>query len=263
MARVVVITSGKGGVGKTTLTASLGRALARKNKRVVLMDADLGLNNLDVVLDVENRVVYDILDIVENRCRPRQALVEDIIVSGLFILPGAGYADTASVSGQNLRAIINSLASQFDFIFIDCPAGIEAGFHRAVAAADEAIVVTTPHVSALRDADKVAAIIRSYGINPSLVLNRARGDMIMSEDQLNYEDVSKLLNLPVLGVIPDDDAINLHNCFFTDEKSRTDGDIAVEMLAENLISGTKNVFDVTKKYRGIFGGLKRSIRKIV
>ncbi len=130
MARVIVVTSGKGGVGKTTVTAGVGRALAKRGKRVVLMDADLGLNNLDVVMDIENRVVYDILDVVENRCRPRQALVEDVAVSGLFVLPGASYDDGARIGGQNLRAIINSLSPSFDYIFIDCPAGIEAGFHR-------------------------------------------------------------------------------------------------------------------------------------
>ena len=186
MARVIVVTSGKGGVGKTTVTAGLGRALATKGKRVVLMDADLGLNNLDVVMDAESRVVYDILDVVENRCRPRQALVEDLVAPGLFIMPGASYDDGDKISGQNLRAIVNSLSQSFDYIFIDCPAGIEVGFHRAVSAADEALVVTTPHVSALRDADKVVAIIKSYKIKASLVVNRARGDMILGQEQLSY-----------------------------------------------------------------------------
>lgn len=263
MAKVIVITSGKGGVGKTTVTAGLGRALANKGKRVVLMDADLGLNNLDVVLEAENRIVYDILDVVENRCRPKQALVEDSVVHGLFILPGASYDDGDKVRGQNLRAIINSLSPSFDYIFIDCPAGIEVGFHRAVAAADESIIVTTPHVSALRDADKVVEIIKSYKIKSRLVINRARGDMILGQEQLSCEDISQLLNVPVIGVLPEDDAINTYNCFLRDEKRGSDGDIAIDILAENIICGSSKLFDVTKKYRGFFGGIKRSLKKIV
>ncbi len=263
MARVIVVTSGKGGVGKTTVTAGLGRALAAKGKRVVLMDADLGLNNLDVVMDAESRVVYDILDVVENRCRPRQALVEDLVAPGLFIMPGASYDDGDKISGQNLRAIVNSLSQSFDYIFIDCPAGIEVGFHRAVSAADEALVVTTPHVSALRDADKVVAIIKSYKIKASLVVNRARGDMILGQEQLSCSDISELLQIAPIGVLPEDDAINTYNCFLTDERGKTDGDRAIDMLAENILLGTDKLFDVTKKYRGFFGGLKRSLKKIV
>ncbi len=263
MARVIVVTSGKGGVGKTTVTAGLGRALARRGKRVVLMDADLGLNNLDVVMDAESRVVYDILDVVENRCRPRQALVEDLAVSGLYILPGANYDDGAKIGGQNLRAIINSLSPMFDYIFIDCPAGIEVGFHRAVAAADEALVVTTPHVSALRDADKAIAIIKSYGIKSGLVINRARGDMILDQEQLGCDDIAGLLQIQPIGVLPEDDAINTYNCFLSNDTEKTDGDIAVNMLADNIISGGNKLYDVTKKYRGFFGGIKRTLKKIV
>ena len=245
MARVIVVTSGKGGVGKTTVTAGLGRALAKRGKRVVLMDADLGLNNLDVVLDAESRVVYDILDVVENRCRPRQALVEDLLVSGLYILPGASYDDGEKIGGQNLRAVIHALIPSFDFIFIDCPAGIEAGFHRAVAAADEALIVTTPHVSALRDADKVVAIVKSYGIKAGLVINRARGDMILGQEQLGCEDISELLQLVPVGVLPEDDAINTYNCFLTEENGRSEGDEAIGMLADNLLNGTTKLYDVT------------------
>lgn len=263
MARVIVITSGKGGVGKTTVTAGLGRALAKKGKRVVLMDADLGLNNIDVVMDAESRVVYDILDVVENRCRPRQALVEDFMVPGLFILPGAGYDDGSKISGQNLRAVIHSLSPSFDFIFIDCPAGIEAGFHRAVAAADEAIIVTTPHVSALRDADKVVALLKSYRLETHLIVNRARGDMILGQEQLSCDDIAGLLQVSPIGILPEDDAINTYNCFMADDDKRSDGDVAIDLIADNLLSGGARLFDVTKKYRGFFGGIKRSLKRIV
>lgn len=263
MARVIVVTSGKGGVGKTTVTAGLGRALARQNKRVVLMDADLGLNNLDVVLDAESRVVYDIADVVQNRCRPRQALVEDTATEGLFILPGSRYDDGNIIGGQNLRAVVHALSPSFDYIFIDCPAGIEVGFHRAVKAADEAILVTTPHISALRDADKVAAIVKSYQLPAHLLINRARGDMILNHEQLSIDEIVELLGLTPIGVLPEDDVINTYNCFLAQESMRSDGDTALSLIADNLISGGNKLFDVTKKYRGFFGGLKRSLRKIV
>lgn len=263
MARVIVVTSGKGGVGKTTVTAGLGRAIARRGKRVVLMDADLGLNNLDVVMDVENRVVYDILDVVQNRCRPRQALIEDTVVSGLYIMPGASYDNGSLVCGQNLRAIINSLNNLCDYAFIDCPAGIEVGFHRAVAAADEALVVTTAHASALRDAGVASEIIKSYRLKSGLIVNRARGDMIASGEQLSAAEISELLQIPIVGILPEDDDININNCFLRSEKIKSEGDKAMDLLAENLINGTHKMFDVTKKYRGFLGGIKRSIKKIV
>ncbi len=263
MARIIVVTSGKGGVGKTTVTAGLGRALAAKGKRVVLMDADLGLNNLDVVMGVETQVVYDILDVVENRCRPRQALVEDSVMAGLYILPGASYDDGGKIGGQNLRAIIHSLSSSFDYIFIDCPAGIDVGFHRAVAAADEALVVTTPHVSALRDADKVVAIVKSYGITARLIVNRVRGDMVLEREQLRCDDIAAMLQIPPVGLLPEEDAINTCNCFLTSGRGKTEGDSAMELLADNVLNGTEKLYDVTKKYRGFFGGIKRSLKRIV
>ena len=262
MARVIVVTSGKGGVGKTTVTAALGRALARKGKRVVVMDADLGLNNLDVVLEAERRVVYDILDVVENRCRARQALVEDLYAAGLYILPGTSYGDERRFGGQALRAVIHSLAPSFDFILIDCPAGIEAGFHRAVAAADEALLVTTPHISAIRDADKVAAILKSYSLATNLIVNRVRGDMILDGQQLSAEDIVRLLKLPPIGVLPESDAVNIYNRFDAKGKERAEGD-PIGLLADNLIGGGRVLYDATKKYRGLFGGIKRSLKKLV
>ena len=262
MARVIVVTSGKGGVGKTTVTAALGRALARKGKRVVVMDADLGLNNLDVVLEAERRVVYDISDVVENRCRARQALVEDLYAAGLYILPGTSYGDERKIGGQALRAVIHSLSPSFDFILIDCPAGIEAGFHRAVAAADEALLVTTPHISALRDADKVAALLASYSLTCNLLINRVRGDLVLEGTQLAPDDIVRLLKLSPIGVLPEDDTVNIYNRFDADSK-RAEGAVAMDMLADNLIGGNRVLYDATKKYKGLFGGLKRSLKKLV
>ena len=174
MARSIVVTSGKGGVGKSTITVALGRELCRRNQRVVLIDTDIGLNNLDVLLDMESRIVYDILDVVNNRCRVRQALIEDNMTGGLFLLPSAHAYEAGEITAQNIRIIVNSLAPSFDYILIDCPAGIELGFHRAVAAAREALVVTTPHISAIRDASRAIAILSNYGLEHRIVINRSR-----------------------------------------------------------------------------------------
>ena len=173
--RKIVITSGKGGVGKTTVVASLGRALSDLGKNVVLVDADVGLNNLDVVMALEHKVVYDIVDVISGRCRVSQALIEDA-ESGLFILPSS--SDNPLMTAQTFRNVIDSLVG-FDYVLIDCPAGIENGFHRAVSSAREAIVVTTPAVSAIRDADKVVSLLAGYQMqNVSVIINRVRGDMV-------------------------------------------------------------------------------------
>lgn len=262
MARSIVITSGKGGVGKTTLTANLGRGLASMGQRVVLLDADLGLNNLDVLMDVESKVVYDIIDVIENRCRPKQALIEDTMCRGLFIMPSAHSYDKSIINGQNIRAVVNTLNQTFDYVLIDCPAGIEAGFHRAVQASDEAIVVTTPHISAIRDADKVINLLKSYFIkNIKVAINRARGDLILNSEMVSPEDVGKLLKTPILGVIPEDDAVNLLSNLglITDRKS--EGWDALELLSKNLHYNMNVLYDVTKKYRGFFGGIKRGLRR--
>jgi len=263
MARSIVVTSGKGGVGKTTLTANLGRSLAKLGARVVMMDADIGLNNLDVIMNVENKVVYDLVDVIENRCRPKQALIEDI-VPGLFVLPSAHSYNESQLNGQNLRALVNVLAKSFDYILLDCPAGIEAGFHRAVVAAGEAIVVTTPHISAIRDADKVIALLKSYQ-NPHIrvVINRSRGDLVLTREVLSYEEICEILRTAPIGVIPEDDQVNLLSNLASAYKSKTEGYGAFDLLAKNVHYGTTEIYDVTKKYRGFFGGIKRSLRKKV
>lgn len=261
MARSIVITSGKGGVGKTTLAANLGRAMASEGKRVALIDTDIGLNNLDVIMNVEKKVVYDLVDVIENRCRPKQALVEDDLFKGLFVMPSAHSYEQSLVNGQNIRSVIYSLNNYFDFILLDCPAGIEAGFHRAVAASGEALVVTTPHLSALKDAAKVINLIRAYQIPVSLVLNRVRGDLILSDDMVDVDEVGRLLKVDTLGVIPEDDIYNqLSN---TGKMGKSEAFNATKMLAANLIYGTSQLYDATKKYRGLLGGIKRNLRRKV
>ena len=176
MARKIVITSGKGGVGKTTVAACLSAQLARRGERVVLCDADFGLNNVDVVAGVEHLVTYDIVDVIEGRCRAKQALIRHPDYGNLYVLTSSHSAPERYVSAQAFKVVLETLAPQFDYIIIDCPAGIDDGFHRAVASADEAIVVTTPHISALRDADKVITLLKSYALqNVTVVVNKLRG----------------------------------------------------------------------------------------
>ena len=178
MGEVIVVTSGKGGVGKTTTTANVGTGLALCNKKVVLVDADIGLRNLDLVLGLENRIVFDLVDVVEGRCKLRNALVKDKRYDGLFLLPAAQTRDKTSVKPEQMIKLCNELKKDYDFIIIDCPAGIEQGFNNAVVAADRAIVVTTPEVSAVRDADRVIGLLEAKELrDPRLLINRIRNDI--------------------------------------------------------------------------------------
>ena len=180
MARKIVITSGKGGVGKTTVAVNLAARLAQKGQRVILCDADFGLNNVDVCAGVEHLVTYDIVDVIEGRCRVKQALVRHPKYPNLYVLTSSHSAPERYVSPQSIKLVLENIAPQFDFILIDCPAGLDDGFHRAVATADEALVVTTPHISALRDADKVITVLKSYRLNAlGVVLNKVRGDLMI------------------------------------------------------------------------------------
>ena len=207
-ARVIVITSGKGGVGKTTTTANIGAALADKGHKVLLIDTDIGLRNLDVVMGLENRIVYDLIDVIEGRCRVSQALIKDKRCPNLVLLPAAQIRDKNDVNTDQMKELIFSLKESFDYILIDCPAGIEQGFKNAIAAADEAIVVTTPEVSATRDADRIIGLLEAAGIkNPRLVINRLRIDMVKEKNMLSVEDILDILAVKLLGVVPDDENV--------------------------------------------------------
>ncbi len=206
--KAVVVTSGKGGVGKTTTTANLGTGLAKLGKRVVLIDADIGLRNLDVLLGLENRIVYDIVDIVENNCRLEQALIKDKRYNSLCLLPAAQTRDKTAVAPEEMKELCDQLKKEFDYIIIDSPAGIEQGFKNAIAGADEAIVITTPEVSAVRDADRIIGMLESHGLNdPELIINRVRIDMIKRGDMIDIEDVIDILAVELLGIIPEDEQI--------------------------------------------------------
>ncbi|MCI9625556.1 MAG: septum site-determining protein MinD [Clostridia bacterium] len=226
MSEVYVITSGKGGVGKTTTTANLGTALAMAGKKVVLVDADIGLRNLDLVMGLENRVVYDLVNVAEGTCRLKQALIKDKRQKELYMIPAAQTRDKDAVSEEQMKQLCEELKKEFDYILIDCPAGIEQGFKNAVAGADKAIVVTTPEVSAVRDADRIIGLLEASGLNePKLIINRLRPGMVKKGEMMDVEDIIELLAIPVIGVVPDDESIivttNKGEPVVMDEKSKT------------------------------------------
>lgn len=208
MGEVIVITSGKGGVGKTTTTANIGTGLALMGKKVVLIDTDIGLRNLDVVMGLENRIVYDLVDVVEGVCRIKQALIKDKRYDGLFLLPAAQTRDKTSVSPEQMIRLCDELREEFDYIIVDCPAGIEQGFKNAIAGADKGIVVTTPEVSAVRDADRIIGLLEANELrNPKLLINRVRVDMVKRGDMMTIDDIIDILAVDLIGVVPDDETI--------------------------------------------------------
>jgi septum site-determining protein MinD len=206
--KVVTITSGKGGVGKTTATANIGAALAKLGKNVVCLDADIGLRNLDVVLGLENRIVYDLVDVVEGRCRLRQAMIKDKQLSNLFLIPAAQTRDKSAVSPSDMIRVCDELREEADFIVIDSPAGIERGFRNAIAGADMVVVLTNPEVSAVRDADRIIGLIEAEEKGPGkLVINRINPQMVQRGDMLAAEDVIDLLAIDLLGLVPEDESV--------------------------------------------------------
>lgn len=208
MSQALVITSGKGGVGKTTTCANLGVALASMGSKVVMVDADIGLRNLDVVMGLENRIVYDLVDVVEGYCRLRQALIKDKRVDGLFLLPAAQTKDKNAVNPEQMKELISALKEEHDFILVDCPAGIEQGFRNAIAGADRAIIVTTPEVSAVRDADRITGLLEAAGFEkPELIINRLKPKLVARGDMMDIPDIIDILAIDLLGVVPDDDYI--------------------------------------------------------
>ena len=211
MGEVIVITSGKGGVGKTTTTANLGAALALAGKRVALVDTDIGLRNLDVVMGLENRIVYDLVDVVEQKCKLRQALIKDKRFPELYLLPAAQTRDKSAVTEEQMVELTSKLKQEFDYVLIDCPAGIEQGFKNAVVGANRAIVVTTAEISAIRDADRIIALVEVAGIkNPELIVNRLRPEMVRKGEMMDVEDIVDLLAIDLIGVVPDDEYIIMH-----------------------------------------------------
>lgn len=206
--QIITLTSGKGGVGKTTATANIGVALAAMGKKVVCIDADIGLRNLDVVLGLENRIVYDLVDVVEGRCRLRQAMIRDKHLTELFLMPAAQTRDKTAISPSDMVKICEELQAEHDFILIDSPAGIERGFQNAIAPADQVIIITNPEVSAVRDADRIIGLVEAEEKEtPSLVINRINPRMVQRGDMLAAEDVLELLAIKLIGLVPEDEGV--------------------------------------------------------
>ncbi len=207
-ARVIVTTSGKGGVGKTTSTANIAAALARFGKKVVAVDADVGLRNLDVIMGLENRVVYNFIDVIEKVCKLNQAIVKDKRVPGLYLLPAAQTRTKDAVNPEQMIALCEELKQEFDFVLLDCPAGIEGGFKNAAAGADEALVVTTPEIPSVRDADRIIGMLESMGKSPiRLIINRLRPNMVQDGDMLAKDDILDVLSIDLIGVVPEDENV--------------------------------------------------------
>lgn len=208
MGKTLVITSGKGGVGKTTSTANIGVALSKLGKKTVVIDADIGLRNLDVILGLENRIVYTIIDIVENRCRIKQALIKDKRYDGLYLLPACQTKDKTAIRPTQMRKVCKELENTFDYVIVDSPAGIEQGFQNAIAGANDAIVVTTPEVSAVRDADRIISLLDVNGIeNTKLIINRVKEDMMKKGQMMDTNDILDILGIELIGIVPDEKEI--------------------------------------------------------
>ncbi len=208
MGEVIVVTSGKGGVGKTTTTANVGTGLAKLEKKVVLIDTDIGLRNLDVVMGLENRIVYNLVDVIEGTCKINQAFIKVKGYNNFYLLPSAQTRDKTAVTPEQMKKLTDQLKEEFDYVIIDCPAGIEQGFHNAIAGADRALVVTTPEVSAVRDADRIIGLLEANEIKQiHLIVNRLRMDMVKRGDMMSSDDVVEILAIPLIGVVPDDENI--------------------------------------------------------
>ena len=260
MSEVIVVTSGKGGDGKTTTSANIGCGLALEGKKVVLVDSDIGLRNLDVVMGLENRIVYDLVDVIEGTCRLKQALIKDKRYPGLFLLPAAQTRDKNAVSPEQMKKLCQNIKDMgFEYIIIDCPAGIEQGFKNAVAGADRAVVVTTPEVSAVRDADRIIGLLEANGIsNPGLIVNRLRVDMVKRGDMMSVDDVKEILSVDVLGVVPDDEDVvittNKGEPAVTEENSRAGR--AYRNITLRLMGEEVPFMDLSEN-EGFFGRLKK------
>jgi septum site-determining protein MinD len=258
----IVITSGKGGVGKTTTTANLGTALAIAGKRVCLVDTDIGLRNLDVVMGLENRIIYDLVDVVEGRCTVQKALVKDKRFDDkLYLLPAAQTSDKTAVTPEQMKKLVEELKRDYDYILIDCPAGIEQGYRNAVAGADEAIVVTTPEVSAVRDADRIIGLLeKEENIRPPrLIINRIRSHMVKKGDMLDIDEIVMHLSIDLLGIIADDEnvikASNNGEPIVLDPDSKAS--IAYRNIARRVLGESVPLQSLEEEQKGVFARIKK------
>lgn len=262
MGEAIVITSGKGGVGKTTTTANIGTALALQGKRVCLVDTDIGLRNLDVVMGLENRIIYDLVDVIQGRCKVHQALVKDKRFEDLlYLLPAAQTLDKTSVTPEQMKNLIMELKQDYDYIIIDCPAGIEHGYKNAIAGADKAIVVTNPEVSAVRDADRIIGLLeKEEGIEPpKLIINRIRNNLMKNGDMLDVDEVTAHLSVDLIGIVADDDdvikASNHGEPIALNPNSKSA--IAYRNIARRILGESIPLQSLEVDEKGMFSKLKR------
>ena len=264
MGEAIVITSGKGGVGKTTTSANVGTALALAGKRVCLVDTDIGLRNLDVVMGLENRIIYDLVDVVNGRCKLHQALVKDKRFDDhLYLLPAAQTSDKTAVQPSQMKKLIEELKQEFDYIIIDCPAGIEQGYQNAVAGADAALVVTTPEISAVRDADRIIGLLEKEDIQPpKLIINRIRNHMVELGDMLDVDEIVAHLSIDLIGIIADDDSVikasNNGEPIALDGNSKSG--IAYRNIARRILGESIPLQALDEGHKGVFSKIKRFFR---
>ena len=264
MGKVYVITSGKGGVGKTTTVANIGTGLASLGHKVVLLDTDIGLRNLDVVMGLENRIVYDIVDAATGQCKLKQAMIKDKRFENMYLIPAAQTKDKNAVNESQMKAICEELKEEFDFILIDCPAGIEQGFKNAIAGADAAIVVTNPEVSAVRDADRIIGLLEANGLTePKLIINRMRANMVKQGDMLGVDDMLEILAVKLLGVVPEDDNIvistNRGEPAVLDQKSKAGQ--AYRNIVDRILGKDVPIMQMEVEEDGFFAKLLRLFKK--
>ncbi len=263
MNRIIVVTSGKGGVGKTTTTANLGAALARLGKKVVLIDADFGLRNLDLLLGLEQRIVYTAIDVLAEECTIDKALVKDKRLPNLVLLPAAQNRSKDAINAEQMQNLVNQLGEKFDYVIIDCPAGIEAGFRNAVAPAQEAIIVTTPEMSAVRDADRVIGLLEAESIGKiSLIVNRLRPEMVQLNQMISVEDILDLLAVPLIGIVPDDQKIiistNKGEPLVLEEKLSVPG-LAFQNIARRLEGQDIPFLDFMAAHNSLLNRIRRRL----
>ncbi len=256
------LTSGKGGVGKTTATANIGVALAAQGLRTVCLDADIGLRNLDVVMGLENRIVYDLVDVIEGRCKLRQALIKDKRLNDLYLLPAAQTRDKTAVSPQDMIRLVDELRAEFDWVLIDSPAGIERGFRNAIAPADMVLIVTNPEVSAVRDADRIIGLVEAEEKGPAkLIVNRMKPEMVRRGEMLGTDDILEVLAIELVGIVPEDETIvvasNQGSPAALDPRSRAGR--AFRQIAQRL-TGEQVPFDELEAKDGFFGRLSRLVK---
>lgn len=263
MGEAIVITSGKGGVGKTTTTANIGTALASFGKKVVVVDGDTGLRNLDVLMGLENRIVFTLMDVIEKRCKLKQALIKDKRFSNLFLLPTAQTRDKTDIKPNEMENLIGELKKEFDYIMIDCPAGIEQGFENAVIGADRAVIIVNPEVTSIRDADRVIGKLDAKGMDEHyLIVNKINYEMVDSGDMLDVEDILDSLAIKLIGVVPDDRNItistNKGEPIVLDNKATSSNsfkNIARRIMGEEVPFERQQVVD-----KGFFGALKKMFK---